>query len=220
MTARFRGDVDPYFAGCGDDPNASPGRGEGPLFLEGWDSAPGSPANKTFEFGFNDWIYIAGGDIYWTNGLPGDCVSFSMHCPASVVTPNGGGTGNCNIVSGVIVPAAGDGAYDLTTGNPLPAYDSDGQPNGYWDWSEPDEGKGTITPNPGSGNCNLIAAQYPLVNWVARLPLIGDGALVLTPETKARKVYPHWRFRLDLHNAGNSTVQLAWHLNTARKKTT
>lgn len=220
MTAKFRGDLDPYFAGAGDDPNASPGRGEGQAFIEGWASSPGSADDKTFEFGFNDWIYIAGGDIYWIDGLPGDHVSFSMYCPASTVTPNPG-AGNCNIVEGVIVPAAGDGAYDLNEANPLPAYDSNGDRNGYWDWDEPDEGRGTVTANAtGTGNVNLIAADYQLVRWVTKIQLIGSGQLVLVPETKSRKVYPHWRFKLDLHNAGQSTVHLAWFLNCARKKTT
>lgn len=232
MVTKFRGDVDPYFAGCGDDPTVLPGsngRAEGPDFVDGWATVPSQAEDKSFEFQFNDWVYIAGGDIRWTGGKAGDWVDFDMYCPATVTTLNSGGTGNCNLApqpSGysVIVPAGGDGFNDVADSAkmPIPAYDADGKSNGYWDWDEPDEGRGTIVPNAqGKGNCNLLNIPVELVHWVARQQLIGDGVKNINPETKARKIYPHWKFRLKLHNAGASgPFHVAWTLDLARKKTT
>ena len=231
LTTRFRGDVDPYFTGCGDDPSVLPGasgRRGGADFLVGWSTSPGSADDKNLEFQFNDWVYISGGRIQWTGGNAGDYVSFKMYAPATIVTSNAG-SGNCNLSplgggANLVVPADGDGSHDVTDVDkiPVPAFDGNGNPNGYWNWDEPDEGRGSVSPSavPGKGNCNLLDFDRDLVVWVARLQLIGDGSEPISPETTARKIYPPWKFRVDIHNAGASTLHCAWTMYLARKVTT
>lgn len=221
LTSRFRGNVDPFFAGSGDNEN---GRGQDELFCIHWMSAPSTPEVKTFDFGFCDWIYIAKGTMSWVNGGPGDFISFYAYAPATTVVANAG-AGNCNLIAtglgfNMIVAAAGNGSHDYSDPVPVPAFDDDGDPNGYWAWSEPDTGKGEVSfVGDGKSMYNLYDATLPLVYWVKKMPMIGDGTTVLHPETKARKVLPHWKFRVTVHNEALSPLQVSWHLDCARKST-
>ena len=221
LTSRFRGNVDPFFAGSGD---SEAGRGAGDLFCIDWATPPGSAEDKDLEFGFCDWIYIAKGTVRWANAGPGDYISFHAHAPATTVVANAG-AGNCNLVPtgkgfNLIVGAAGDGSHDYSDAVPVPAFDVAGDPNGYWSWDEPDTGKGTMTfTGDGKSMYNLYDAQLPLVYWVKKLPLIGSGSASLQPETKARKVLPHWKFKVTAHNEALGQLQVIWHLDCARKNT-
>lgn len=116
-----------------------PERGNGDLALMHWD-ADEAAAVKTVEIQFVDDVYVHDGEINWS---PIDQFkaldNFSVYV-AFPATPapveNVGGTGNCNVFpygsGNVIVPADGDGGYDvdLTTAVPLP--DS----SGYWHVNE------------------------------------------------------------------------------------
>ena len=221
MTSRFRGNVDPFFAGSGDNEN---GRGADALFEIHWDTAPGSAEDKELIFGFCDWIYIAKGTVQWCNAGPGDYISFYALAPGTTVTPNTD-AGNCNLVPtglgfNTIIPAAGNGSHDYSDAIPVPAFDAAGDPNGLWQWSEPDTGKGTMTfVGDGKQMYNLYDATLPLVYWVKKLPLIGDHSAMLQPETKARKVLPHWKFKVTVHNESLGALQATWHLDCARKST-
>lgn len=213
LPSRYRGDVDPYFAGCDDAGN---------LFVLNWSSSPGSPEDKNMEWSFADWVYISKGTIHYRNAGVGDYVAFKVFAPASTVSSNPG-SGNCNLVAtglgfNVIVPAAGDGSHDLTSAIPVPATGEDG----YWDWDLPDTGSGNVTASvtPGAAQYQLYDAPLDLVRWVRKLPLIGDGSETLHPETKARRLLPHWRMKVELHNESLGQLQLVWHLDCARKKTT
>lgn len=220
LDSRFRGDVDPYFAGAGDD--EAQGRGKGAAFCTGWDADPGAPADKTVTFYFNDWVYISAGSVRWTGAEPLDTVDFKVYAPATPVVANPG-AGNCNLVAtglgfNMIVPAAGDGSHDYSDPVPVPASGD----TGYWTWDEPDEGKGTVSPgSPGASQYNLFDISLDLVQWVQQLQLIGNGVELLDPITKARKILPQWRFDVKVHTeGGHAPFHVAWHLNTARKKTT
>jgi len=223
LSSRFRGDVDPYFAGISDDPAG--GRANGDLFVINWDVAPTDPEDKDLTFGFNDWVYLAKGTVRWTNAGAGDHISFKAFAPKTTLVANAG-SGNCNLVEVVpgfnaIVAASGDGSHDYSDPIPVPAYDDEGKPNGHWLWSEPDEGKGDMTfKGDGKQGYNLYDIDIDLVRWIAKLPLIGSGVEELHPETKARKVLPHWRFRVDIHNESEGALGVTWHLDCARKKTT
>lgn len=220
LSSRFRGDVDPYFAGAGD--NA--GRADGDLFLLHWSTAPGAPDDKYLEFSFSDWVYIAKGTIRWRNAGPGDYMAFKVTAPATTVVANEG-SGNCNLVDtgfgfNAIVPAAGDGSHDFSAPIPVPAF-VDGVEVGNWKWDEPDEGKGNlIFVAEGKQTYNLYDADIQLVRWVGKVPIIGDGTADLHPEVKARKLLPHWKLRVDVHNEALGQLQVVWYLDCARKKTT
>lgn len=213
LQSRYRGDVDPYFAGCDDT---------GALFQLNWTSPPTEAEDKNVEWSFADWVYVSKGTVRYDDAGPGDYFAFKVYAPASVVTANAG-SGNCNLVAtglgfNMIVPAAGDGSHDITTPIPVPASAADG----YWEWDLPDTGLGNVTASasPGKAQYNLFDAPLDLVRWIRKLPITGEGLEHLHPETKARRVLPHWKFRVDLHNESLSPLKLIWHLDCARKKTT
>lgn len=212
LSSRYRGDVDPAFAGC-DDASV--------LFGLNWATAPGSPETKTLEWSFNDWVYVSKGTFRYRNAGFGDYIAIEVNAPATTLTPNIG-AGDCNKVDtgqgfNIIVPAAGDGSDDVNVFVPVPATNDDG----HWDWDTPDTGLGAITPNATqTGKYNLYDAQLPLVRWVPKLGMLGDGIEHLHPETKARRVLPQWKFKVQVRNEALGQLEVVWHLDTARKKTT
>jgi hypothetical protein len=151
-------------------------------------------------------------------------VSFYAYAPATTVTANAG-AGNCNLVPtglgfNLIVAAAGNGSHDYSDPVPVPAFTSGGDPNGYWTWDEPDEGLGTVSfVGDAKSPYNLYDAELPLVRWVAKMPMLGDGGEVMHPETKARKVLPQWRFKVTAHNEALGALHVSWHLDCARRNT-
>lgn len=222
-TSRYPEGLDPNFAGAADDPTL--GRGKGPPFLLGWDTAPASAENKILTFQFIDWIRISAGRVRWTGANPGDEISVRVHAPASPQpVPNGTNTGNCNVVdlgSGalLIVAANGNGSHDIDLTNAVPVGPVD---DGSWNWSTPDTGLGTITPDyTGNGKYNLLNFQKDLVEWVTRLQIFGaDGSAPLEPATPSRMILPHWRCVATLHNEGVSGPFYAgWTFSMARKQT-
>lgn len=218
----FPGNVVLYYAGAGD--HATNGRGNGALFQV----ESNVQEDKTLEWQFNDWVYLSGATFSWQGGDIGDHASMDLYCPATPVTA-AQGNGNCNVVNGVIVPAAGNGGYnvDLTLANPVPAFAPAGEEDtptaiGYWEWDDPNTGRGTITPGtPGASPWFLIAADVPLTRFAARFPILGsDSSQAQVPAIKPKKILPHWRFKFTLHNSSAKNVKIAWHLITARVSTT
>jgi hypothetical protein len=219
----FPGGVYLYITGAGD----GTARGNGSPFAVSSDAV----GESTVEFSFNDWVYLASGGLMWQGAGFGDWVNFDFFSPSSPVTPNGSNTGNCNLVDpGVgaailIVPANGNGAYDvnLAQASPVPAYGPNDTLNGYWDWSEPTTGRGTIqaSATPGLAGWHLFAVQIPLVRFANRLHLLGSGAMVMNPPAiKSKKMLPHWKGKVTLHNEGHVGLKVAWYLATARAQTT
>jgi len=226
QSSRFRGDVDPYICGVGDD--RTNGIGEGPAFNLGW-TTQATPDDKEVAWVFNDWVYVSAGGIQWSGAVRGDWIDMWVEAPATASTPNGGGTGNATATelgggAQAFVPAAGDGDTDLVLTDyscaPVPSYDAQGNPTGYWDWSDPDTGSGVLTPSAaGKGAYALYNFSPKLVHWVAKLSLLGTGQTLLDPQTKARKMLPHWQFKVKVHNTGHDDLDVIWGLNTARKRT-
>lgn len=206
-----------YIAGAGDD--ATNGRGAGQEF----NASRATQGESVVEWAFNDLVYLAGGGASFVGAELGDWASLETVAPATAVTPNGSNTGNCNVVDGVIVPAAGNGAYDvdLATAVPVPAITDDGY-NGYWEWDYPVVGKGTISVGaPGTAHFHLIAAEVKLVRFANKLQLLGGGDLDMTlPAVEPKAMLPHWKGRLTLHNhTGHAGLQVVWFLHTARVAT-
>lgn len=219
----FPGPVTLYYAGAGDVPNGN--RGEGDLFA----ISSTQIEDKNLDWSFNDWVYAAGGYIRWSNTVAGDYISLKLYAPATPITAAPQNDGNCNVVNGVIIPAVGDGAYnvDLAQAIPVPAYGTatgeDELPsNGYWDWSAPQTGKGTVTASttPGTAGWHLLAVQVDLARFVNRFPLVGTSGVDITvPAIKPKKILPHWKFRATFHNSTEKTAEVCWFLMTARVKT-
>lgn len=210
-----------YLTGAADGDST---RGDGVPFIVTSSAAE----DKSLDFGFVDAVYIAGGSVNATGGAPGDWINLELFAPASTVTPNGSGTGNCNLVevvpgSGahIIVPAAGNGAYDvdLSMAVPVPSGFDESAPAGYWEWSNPPVGKGTISVvTPGTGNYNLFDFPIFLARFCNRLPLVIPLDLTV-PAIKPKKILPQWRMRATLHHSDTSPITVVWYLLTSRVKT-
>jgi hypothetical protein len=205
-----------YESGCGD--GAGYGNGTAIQFSSSQEEV------KTLEVNFNDWVYLGGGRVLYSGAVLGDYFSMEIYGPASTVTPNGGNTGNCNIVNHMIVPAAGNGAYDvdLSASTPIPAYDEEtGIKVGYWNWSNPDSGKGTITAGtPGASEWYLFDVDISMSRPQNKINIIGAGNFEALVPIKSKKILPHWKMKFYVnHTAGTHNLYVAASLLTARKKT-
>jgi hypothetical protein len=222
----FPGGVYLYIPGAGD--SRTLGRGKGQTFGLESDVA----GDSSIEFQFNDWVYASGGGLVYEGGRFGDYADFMFVAPATPVVPNAGGTGNVRLVppqagypSILIVPSPGTGTHDadLSQACPVPAIDPNDNGIGYWDWSEPSTGLGTVSysPTPGAARWFLFAVEMPLVKFVNRMPLLGDKALDFNvPPIKSKKMLPQWKGRVTLHNIGHTGLKAAFWLYTARAVTT
>lgn len=214
----FPGTVTMYITGSGDD--VTNGRGAGPLF----GVARNDAGDAIFEWYYNDWIYLAGGGLVFKDADIGDWISLGVFAPKTEVTAAPNNDGNCNLVNGVvIVPSYGQpGAYnvDLATAVLIPAdTDDDDKGPGYWSWNTPDTGHGTISPGtPGESQYHLLNVEMLLGRFVNRMPLMGSGILDITvPAIKPKKILPHWRFRVTVHNElGSHNLKVGWYVVGAR----
>lgn len=212
-----------YLCGAGDGASA---RGAGESFVLSSDTAE----DKTFEWSYLDWVLLAGGGMSHLGGQAGDYSTMEVIAPATPVVPNAGGTGNCNLVDpGVgaailVVPAAGNGAYDvdLDVAVPVPSWDVvSGACSGFYEWNQPNTGKGTISVGlPQASHFNLFVVELTLIRFCNRMPLLGSGMLDFNiPAVEPKMILPHWKGRVTLHNHGHAGLVGAWYLTTARMKT-
>lgn len=219
----FPGDVEINFAGSADTATT---RGAGALFTL---SRP-TLGDTSLEWSFKDWVYVAGGQLVFRECRLGDHLSFKVFAPATIATA-AAGNGNANKIAvggglNVIVPAAGDGAWSVTDADmiPVPAFNAEGAPNGWWTWDEPAEGKGTVAAAATqTAPFNLFDQPLDLIRWVTKMPILGNNLVdMLLPAIKPKKLLPHWTCRVDLHGEGltGALTEIAWFLFTARKKTT
>lgn len=212
-----------YLSGSGDNETT---RGGGSPFSLTKDAS----GDATFEWGYLDWVLIAGGGMAYLGAEAGDYCTMEIIAPATAVTANPGNTGNCNLVDpGVgqailIVPAAGDGAYDVDLDDaiPVPAWDPvTGVTSGFYEWDKPNEGKGTISVGtPQAAHFNLFVIGITLIRFVNKLPLLGSGMLDFNiPAVEPKMILPHWKGKVTLHNSGHNGLKGSWYLTTARMKT-
>jgi hypothetical protein len=154
-----------WLSSRGDDlnPASGTGRGEGEqAFLE-WDGTEDPwPETKEVELQFMEPIELHDGHVSWSEAWGfEDKWSLLVRMPATVTAPNGGGTGNCNLVDlggyNLIEPADGDGTHDVDLDAAVPVPGEDG----YWDVDE--RWSGTITPNPeAEGKFHLFDVQIEM----------------------------------------------------------
>ena len=158
QTPRLKG-LNTWFHGAGDqlDPLVR-GRGQKlHVALAGEDEA-------TVEIQYGEPMWLHDGGVLWdqvNNWSPGDNFEMYLRIPATTVTPNGGGTGNCNVVDGIIIPAAGDGGFDVVLADAVPVpVEDDEAPNGFWDVDEyADDAPVTVSATPGTAKYHLVAAE-------------------------------------------------------------
>lgn len=175
-------------------------------------------------------VYILGGQIKaWSSDVD-DEVSLEVVFPASTPAANGTGTGNAQLTQyGFFVPAAGDGSHDvdgstLEAGEvnkdlcPVPAYDADGNPTGYWNWDETQDPSITPAPN-GDGGYHLFAVELSVLRQANKYAV---ADLEVTPASgiQGKKVLPHWIWRFTMQKGPSSNETSARILlYTARAKT-
>jgi hypothetical protein len=261
VTARFTPDGTPMFTptafpdvcafvvtGAADSPA---GRGKGVPFVLNNDPVMTSlnvyaPQSFSLTWSFSDYILISGGTIAYDGAVVGDTLDFQVQCPASTVASSAGNLGNCNLVAvdatrNLIVPAAGNGAYNIVTANPFPAWDStpDMALNGYWEWCDttiastittaspencrsPNAGMGTVLPSssPGQGSYHLMTSTVTLERFMVAMPLQGTRTIRFAPNIKPKKALPHWQFVATLQNGGHAGLRLSWVLEIGRVYTT
>jgi len=179
---------------------------------------------KTLEISFNDWVYLGGGRVFFTGAVFGDYFSMELYAPASSVEENLSNTGNCNVQNHLIIPAAGNGSYDvdLDTAVPVPAYDENtGVKSGFWNWSNPDTGKGTISPGiPQASEWYLFDVPITMSRPQNKINIVGSGNYESLVPIKSKKILPHWKTKFILsHTVGTHTLTVGASLLTARKVT-
>ena len=213
VASRFGVGIDPYICGSGDD-LATPAKGMGPRF-EIDDVSSGS---QQIEFGFLDMVRIAAGGLMWQDAVLGDRIDMWLSAKAAPLTANAG-NGNCNIVSGVVVPAAGDGSHDvdLAATSVVPA-----SGGGYWDYDMAESGMGVVSPSasPGAADWHILAVDQKLVHWVCNQPMLSTGEHYIDPQSRDRKIWPRWTWYGKVWSeTNNASLRAAWYLNLARKST-
>jgi hypothetical protein len=186
--------------------------------------------DATIEFNFIDQVYIAEGTGIVTDAKLGDYIDFEVFAPASTPTANPGGTGNCTQVPiggglYMIVPAAGNGDYDIGLGPEdtdaflVPASNGDG----FWDWDYAPTGRGTISPNAEqTGKYNLFPVGMHLSLFATKLPIQGHDVVVDfgIPNVRAKMIPPHWKWKVTLHSdTSGNTSKVCFFLKVGRART-
>jgi hypothetical protein len=206
------------FTGRGDDLSAltpEAQRGTGPRIRLAWDAIE-ARGPKYVDLQFIEPIQLHDGEAYYQGSwTPDDTLSVGALMPATVVTPNVGGTGNCNVVDPgigaaiLIVPAAGDGAFDLDLANavPLPAALRDG----FWDVDEP---TGTVAPSaaPGASKWHLLTIPQS-ARYLVDVPLGALTGIFALDVYRAEYVHPKWTVRVTVNKQSDAAgVFAGWFL--------
>lgn len=211
-----------YWHGCGDS-DTTLKAGE-PFRLT--NDGTGTDGKVVKEWRYRDPVWMGGGWFKYTNADINDEVSFVIFAPATPITPNGGNTGNCHLVYGVLIPAAGNGAWDvdLSQAAPVPTQSGTG---GYWDYTLGTNMMGagvtTASATPGEAPYHLIPARFDLVQFVAREQLLGDGQHFYEPQNiNVSLCIPEWRFECTSYvdNTTPHTLKAIWRVLVSRYWTT
>jgi hypothetical protein len=194
-------------------------RGGGDLLVLSWD-ADEARGQKSKSVQFAEPVQLHdGGMVFDPAGWSiEDITSFGVKFDGTVTTANGSGTGNCNCVpigggANLIVPAAGDGAYnvDLTAAVPVPAPAGDG----YWD---ADYDTGVITPSPAPGH-----ALFNLVNFSVESAMVcnviffnkrGEFSL---PAYGVEWVHPNWKLVATVNKQSSGAGTIAGYMRCFRR---
>lgn len=221
----------PYYVGAGDDESAGRGMGT-PLEFEF-----SGAEQQAVEVQYNEPVWLHDGECAYKpvdNWSMKDKFSFGIVMPASVVTPNGTMTGNCHVVNAagdpwlsggqpdagqgyyIIVPAAGDGTYDvdLDQAVPVPAGMDN---NGYWDADER-TGVVTVSADPGAAKFYLMTVE--LVGWFMRNIGMGSPRGVFEVEAyRSEWISERWKFRMVVDRVSTTAAEAQAYLFVFREST-
>lgn len=219
----FPGDVLINFTGCNDG-GSPPKRFGGSLFGIQITGA----GTETVTVDLLDGIFLAGGHIDWDGGAWGNEIYMELLAPASTTkAPAAEGQGNCNRVAigggyYMLVPADGNGTHDLDTVIPIPsAADETNEATGYWTYSEPWIGKGTISASiPGHGKYNLYTMPLELAHMCKLHLFLPTGQRdFVAPAIKPKWILPEWKLSVTATNTNpDATFRVCWDFLLARRK--
>jgi hypothetical protein len=198
-----------WVVGAGDDLTPTPpasGRGEGPLL----DLTFTQAETQTIDMEFVEPVELHDGQMWYTptgagNWENGDTFSFSAIMPKTdaVATPGAGNVTLVEVAPGagvyVMIPSAdstGSHDIDLAQAVPVPALDSAGNPNGYWDVDLTDS---TVTPAkcPGKAEWNLFDVQIESF-FLKRIPMGNPLGTFDIDVYKAEWISDRWKLRLSV----------------------
>jgi hypothetical protein len=205
VTVNFPADEGTYLwlTGAGDDLTNQVRGGGQRVALTFADVTRAVPEVQTIDLKFMEQVQLHDGQMTVpdpTKWDVNDVWNWGVHMEATAVTPNGTNTGNCNVVNGyVVVPAAGDGAYDvdLATAVPVPASGA-----GFWDY---DAFSNTLTMSAAPGTASW---HVPLVDVDAyfmrnvTVPIHPAGVFDFDAY-KAERIMPRWALRLSVSKSSN-----------------
>ena len=192
-----------YFTGQGDD--RVNGIGAGTPFTCSSDAA----GDSVIEWTFTDQVYLVGGSVLFSGAVLGDIMDYVVVAPATKT-----GTGTTRVVKSsygpgnVLVPnAAGLDVIDLDNVGLVPTPGT-----GFWDWDDPSQGYGTVTPNyAGKGNYQLFDFEVTLGRPLVNLHVLGSAKIdFLMANITPMRVIPSWLHRAVIHNSGHVGLQMAW----------
>lgn len=208
-----------FFAGADDDPAPTPpatGRGTGTQILLSWVAV----STKTQDLRFIEPVEVQNAQFYFDPAQwnAGDLLSMGIKMAATVATPNGGGTGNCNLVSvgayNKIVPAAGTGTHDVNLADAVPV--AANQSGGEWDV---DYELGTIAAaSPGEGAFNLFDQAFTFY-FVRNAPLGSPQGIFELVTYKPKWVHPNQRWLVEVARTTNGPGTFSGLLLLFRKYT-
>lgn len=236
--------MNPYFSGYGDDFDAGTRANGQRLIMQ---HADGADEVNITELRFVDLVQLVGGNIRAFDANIDDYISFDCIAPASPVVLNVSQTGNANAVPiasigcSIIVPAGGDGWHDVDTAAavnanldgsgpilvtavvPVPSYDDNDQPSGYWDW---DRKTGAVTPNyTATGKYNLFDGEIPLSVYINKICVYGGASGEFSQKIRVTHrsgpILPHWKCRIHTtrassHDASDPPVRYTVFITGAR----
>jgi hypothetical protein len=220
-----------WLTGAGDDVVNDVRGGGARMVFEFDDLVRAVPETKTVDLHFMEWVQLHDGQM--TLPKPSDwdvndVWDFCIHMEATAVTPNPGGTGNCNLVnpagdpgqpdSYIIIPSyGGPGAYDvdLDTAVPVPAGGE-----GYWDYNY-ETNVLDVSSSPGAASWHLLAVtvdSYFMRNIVVPLHPAGNFDF---DAYKAERIMPRrWALRLTVTKASDGPGKLTGWIVTFREQNT
>ena len=209
-----------YWADRGDDMDAvAPSSGISlgtPMYVSG-----STPGDHNITFRFREPVQVRGGESWLlTEFNKDDYASVEIFASETPVAATGGGSGNCNLVPvgpyQLIVPAAGNGAYDVDLdakvgtsdvhqASLVPASGGDG----FFDY---DEETNTIAPNvTQTGGYNLFNSELVLQRFLNHVRIRQEKDSFMGYEAKV--VMPHWSWRVILHHGGGDrSVEICFRL--------
>lgn len=175
------------------------------------------PGTGFFELEFMDPVEIHDGQFNWDSTLWSEQDEFSLSAlmPATQLTPNPG-AGNVNVVSGILVPAAGNGSHDISFSQavPVPAPGN----TGFWDVDRV-TGWLTVSAKPGQAEWHLIPAE--IKSYFLRNLCMGSPLGVFDVDVyKAEWLSQRWKIRVDMTRVSLGPAKASGWLMLFREKST